>query len=101
MLPAVRAATTTLHYKCSTAAPSLVRRRKLCHEGRQLLHPLQRHAVVDGGAHAAHAAVPLELDLRGSGATRKGRGKARGRKRVFSDIANKHVQMGEAALPGP
>lgn len=44
---------------------SCMLRRKLLHVCRQLLHTLNRHAVVDGGAHAAHAAVALELDLQG------------------------------------
>lgn len=42
-----------------------VARVEVLHEGRQRLHALQRHGVVDGRAHAAHAAVALELQLRG------------------------------------
>src|SRR5690606_33072659 len=31
------------------------------HEGDQCLHAFKRHGVIDGGTHAAHALVPLEL----------------------------------------
>lgn len=34
---------------------------ELLHEVSQGLHALQGHGVVDGGAHAAHAAVALQL----------------------------------------
>ena len=54
--------TPTLRY--TTDSGSCMGRGKLSHEVCKLLHALKWHAVVDGGAHAAHAPVALELDLR-------------------------------------
>ena len=97
---AAAGAAATLHACCA---------RKLTHEVCQLLRALQRHAVVDGGAHAAHAAVTLELDLKGGWRAERVEGgeggslserAARALRRLRGGASETALQGWRAARPG-